>query len=813
MLSRRALPQTPRILLLTLILASIGLSYVVLTVSSPPSKAQSEGINAILISWDGVDREDLYLLLRRGELESLELLASEGVIVNITVTGHTTDTKAGHAQMLTGYGPDITGVYNNGRYRPIPDGYTIFERVRRYYGSEYIATAMITGKRENLDVEGNGPFSNAKEDLDIYIVRHANANQVGPEALKIIETYYTTRFLFFFHFSDPDHKGHRYGEGSEQYLQAIKTCDYWLGQIMLKLQSLGIGNETYIYVTSDHGFDKDARVHTHAPYVFLATNDRDVCRNGEQKDITPTILFRVGLNLKEIIPPLPGTPLQLPEPTGQYTVEVLANVTVGRVNRCLWANIGYDPIYMTTVADETQVFWGLAGNYGCFCYVRCHNLFSDSDYGCSIYSEDENGNPLYNWTRLDAVLDTWISAGFKPILECDFMPDLLAHGEITRNYGGGAINPPKDYEKWRNLIYNTVKHCVERYGVEEVRTWYWEIWNEPDLSQYFMGDQQSHEKLRERIETFNKMYDYFVDAVKSVDPQIKVGGPGIAWSTYFLESFLDHCVNGINYVTGEKGTEIDFISWHGYGDIEDMMRKNREMKRIIAKYPELSDCELHQNEWGLPRKDRISTVKALSNFEAVFLCRYIAGMLTDPEASVDLFLRWGRPAFTRGVWRPLIYVSSGSDYVELATFHAYVLLGMLGDEYIRFEGTSFTDPVYGFATRNKSAIQILIYHYDGDNWASEGEPVRVRLMVRGLRNWSAVSLVQYLISKHTCNPYEVWRRLGEPRNLTPAQLREIRSKSELKPIKIQEISVIGDEIVLEIELPVNSVSLLILGRD
>ena len=790
----------------------VGFSFiwVYFTIRTPERKGWV-GVNVILISWDGVGRDTLYSLLRAGRLSNLQDLIEEGGIFNITVTGHATDTKAGHSEMLTGYGPEITGVYSNNRYNPIPDGYTVFERVKEYFQGR-VATGMITGKKENLDVENDGPFSNAREDLDVCKVAHASASRVGSEALRAIEKYSETSFLFFIHFSDPDHKGHRYGEGSEEYLEAIVSCDYWLGEIVEKLESEGIYEETFIYVTADHGFDPGSKNHRFAPYVFLATNDPDVRRNGEQKDITPTILYRMGLNLEEIEPPLPGMPLQLEKPLETYSIVVYTNITLGEVDVSLWANIGYDPIYLGTVGDANMYFWRLAGEYGCFRYVRCHNLFSDSDYGCMIYSEDDVGNPVYNWTRLDAVLDAWVSAGLKPILECDFMPDILAKGEIVRNYGGGAINPPNDYEKWRDLIYNTVRHCVERYGLEEVRTWYWEIWNEPDLSSYFLYAPKWRGQTSEKwAEEFCKMYDYFVDAVKSVDPELKVGGPAIAGNTKLLDAFLNHCVNGVNYVTGERGTEIDFISWHGYGTIERMMEKNRLVKSIIAKYPELAGCELHQNEWGLPLGSRASNYLAMSNYESAFLCKYIAGMLTDESASLDLFLRWGRPTFYERGWRPLLYVSD-YGYVELATFNTYRLLGIIQGEYVELEGVSFEDPVYGFASKNGDSVYVLLYHFDEDDLMSDGPPARVNLTVESLDGWETAHLTRYMVGRYNCNPYEAWRLMGQPKSLNASQISILKKESELKPVQAMAVDVYGGKLNIEFELPANSVTLIILEK-
>lgn len=121
--------------------------------------------------------------------------------------------------------------------------------------------------------------------------------------------------LTFFHLSDPDHAGHKYGENSREYSGAIVAADEWLGRIAAKLKELGVYERTRIYVTSDHGFDEGKTSHSMAPYVFLATNDPAIKGRGDQRDIVPTILSRMGLDISKITPPLPGRLLTQPERT------------------------------------------------------------------------------------------------------------------------------------------------------------------------------------------------------------------------------------------------------------------------------------------------------------------------------------------------------------------------------------------------------------------------------------------------------------------------------------------------------------------
>jgi beta-xylosidase len=139
----------------------------------------------------------------------------------------------------------------------------------------------------------------------------------------------------------------------------------------------------------------------------------------------------------------------------------------------------------------------------------------------------------------------------------DFMPDALAEGDIIRNYVGGAINPPRDLNKWRGLIYETVAHLIQRYGRNEVRTWYFEIWNEPDSLTFFAdGVSDQTPFTRERTARFLRMYDYFVDGALAADPEIKVGGPGLA------HHGLSNCfyTSQTGQMRLEAWTRVDFIS-------------------------------------------------------------------------------------------------------------------------------------------------------------------------------------------------------------------------------------------------------------
>ncbi|MBN2082104.1 alkaline phosphatase family protein [bacterium] len=327
----------------------------VLLIHPPQAPARDTAVvlparNIILIGWDGAQRNHVNELLAAGELPNLASLAARGALVEIDID-EKTDTKAGWTQILTGYSAGVTGVYHNGDYQPIPYGYTVFERLNAHCGAENIATLFIAGKDHHvgncgpawyeLDEAGlpagvklvktartlllgghkrildrterlyqpGEPYYYTQHACDVFVNGRRTNDEVGAQALELLEEYRDQPFFFFVHFADVDHKGHKYGENSAEYSAAIVSSDYWLGRIEDKLAALGLAESTLIYVTADHGFDEDMHTHKDAPFVFLGTNDPGISRSGMRRDITPTILDRFGVDLDAIYPPLDGQSL------------------------------------------------------------------------------------------------------------------------------------------------------------------------------------------------------------------------------------------------------------------------------------------------------------------------------------------------------------------------------------------------------------------------------------------------------------------------------------------------------------------------
>ncbi len=333
-------------------------AWIVLWTGITAWAVQPDYRNVVLIGWDGTQRDHLNEMIARGEVPNLMALCREGHLVEIDVTDGATDTKAGWAQILTGYRVETTGVYSNARYQPVPLGLSVFERLKTHFGKSGIDTVAIIGKNENVGADppqempyetwlkkekhalekareqpGNGepqggtviekngrrlvevpgkPWYNAAKGMDLF-VNHLKENEaVGNRAIAELTRRRDHRFFFFVHFELPDHIGHIYGENSPQYAEAIRSDDEWTGRILETLKRLNLYDRTLVLVTSDHGFDEGTRGHRYAPYIFLGSNDPSLSRDGDRMDIAPTILKRFGIDLRTVRPALDGTPLDEP---------------------------------------------------------------------------------------------------------------------------------------------------------------------------------------------------------------------------------------------------------------------------------------------------------------------------------------------------------------------------------------------------------------------------------------------------------------------------------------------------------------------
>ncbi len=263
---------------------------------------------------------------------------------------------------------------------------------------------------------------------------------------------------------------------------------------------------------------------------------------------------------------------QAPE---SVTIHVRADQSVGAL-RPIWNYFGYDEPNYTYAPNGKKLLGELSALSPVPVYVRVHNLLTTGDGSASLkwgstnaYTEDKDGKPVYSWTIIDHIFDTFHAAGIRPIVEIGFMPEALStHPEPYRHnfpkssigsiYTGWAY-PPRDYAKWSELVFQFTRHLRERYGDAEVKTWLWEVWNEPDID-YWKGTPEEYFKL----------YDFTADAVLRAFPEARIGGPdstgpGNPHAAEFLRQFLEHCAHQTNYATGKIGSPLLFVSFHPKG--------------------------------------------------------------------------------------------------------------------------------------------------------------------------------------------------------------------------------------------------------
>jgi len=280
---------------------------------------------------------------------------------------------------------------------------------------------------------------------------------------------------------------------------------------------------------------------------------------------------------------------------GPVNIRVNLAVEKGPLNP-IWAFFGHDEPNYTYMKDGKKLLSELAQLSKVPVYMRIHNILNTGDGSASlkwgssnVYTEDKNGNPRYDWTIIDRIFDTYVERGMKPLAEVGFMPQALSSNpepyrrpamqgdpeELRKLKGGyGHAYPPKDYVKFANLVYEWVRHCVQRYGEKEVNTWLWEVWNEPDISFW-----------RGTMEEYFKLYDYSADAIKRALPTATVGGPhstGPAGKSgpIFLNAFINHILYEPSFATGKKGIPLDFVAFHAKGQpqiVDGVVRMNASL--------------------------------------------------------------------------------------------------------------------------------------------------------------------------------------------------------------------------------------------
>lgn len=408
-----------------------------------------------------------------------------------------------------------------------------------------------------------------------------------------------------------------------------------------------------------------------------------------------------------------------------------------------------------------------------FRHVRFHGLLDD-DMGTLICQDDK---PLYSFFNIDRIFDFLLSIGMKPVVELSFMPRMLSSGgDIVFHYQGN-ITPPKDYAQWGELVRRLVTHLVERYGLDEVAQWPFECWNEPNLKAFWTGDQAAYFKL----------YSTTAEAVKSVNARLQVGGPATADNAW-LDDFTTYC--------SSSATPVDFVSAHYYptdafGAIDTdtitqlehspslVMRTRAQEARVSA-----GALPLYYTEWSISSNPRDSFHD--SSFAAALAVR----IAMNVDDVVDGYSYWTFSDIFEENYFPSVPYHGGFGMMNLygvpkPIYRALQMVRALGSEH--FEVSGAHGNVHAWASPgdassdspSESATHVVIINQAMPRHPVGNEPLLLHLKPLAGQTLQTVTL--WRIDEAHANPEQVWKDMGSPDYLKPAQVESLMQASMPQP--------------------------------
>ena len=510
----------------------------------------------------------------------------------------------------------------------------------------------------------------------------------------------------------------------------------------------------------------------------------------------------------------------------------------------VWRFFGADEPNYATMKDGRTTLATLGGLAPDQVYFRTHNLLTSGDgtpalkWGSTnVYSEDAQRRPIYDWTIVDRIFDTYRARHVKPYVEIGFMPEALStHPEPYQHDfrpGSGDLRtgwayPPKDYGKWEELVYQWVRHCVERYGRAEVASWYFETWNEANLPQYYWGGSQ---------EEFFRLHDTAIKGVRRALPEARVGGPDIAGAgDTFLTAFMAHAE--------AVGTPVDFLSFHAKGSphvVDDggsshvRMGINAQLqaadhefaqiaarpvfhgKPIIIGESDPEGCAACQGPANAYRNGTMYSSYTAAVFPRLQALAERRGL--DLEGALTWAFEYEDQPYFAG-FRQL--TSAGIDLPVMNVFKMFSRMRgarlatrsdhqALLDDVMR-NGVRDAADVGSVATLDGNTLAIMVWHYHDDDLAGPDAQIRLQLahlpkaFARGAR------LIHYRIDRDHSNAYAAWQAMGSPIAPTNAQRQALLQAAQLATLDPDpfRIAVAHDGAQLDFTLPRQGVSLLVL---
>jgi xylan 1,4-beta-xylosidase len=512
----------------------------------------------------------------------------------------------------------------------------------------------------------------------------------------------------------------------------------------------------------------------------------------------------------------------------------------------IWRFFGADEPNYAYMKDGSKLLGELGALAPKQVYFRAHHLLTSGDgayalkFGStSAYKEDAEGNAVYDWTINDRIFDAYLAKGVKPFVEIGFMPEALSthpenyprnpHRDKMVNTKAGQAYPPQDYVKWGELCYQWAKHCVERYGREEVATWYWEVWNEGN-SGYWQGTR----------EDFFRLHDYAIHGVRRALPEARVGGPHAAEGPggTFLGEFLEHCARGKNHATGEIGTPVDFIAFHAKGkpmmvdghvrmDMSHQLKNIDDAFAIIASFPEyrrtpivIGECDPEGCAACRRPEDGYRNGTMYSSYTAASFPRVME--LADKRGvNLEGALTWAFTFEDQPLFAGFRQLASGG--IDLPVLNVFRMFSKMGGKRLAVTSSAGHDAgtilahnvrehadVSAQASLDGKKLSILTWHYHDDDIA--GPDADVELNVVGLpADAGDLRVTRHSIDLENSNAYIAWQAMGSPAKPTEEQFAELEQVSRLTvitpPVLVRSSATAG---ALKLRLPRQAVSLIVI---
>ncbi|HET7811418.1 MAG TPA: hypothetical protein VFL16_12675 [Steroidobacteraceae bacterium] len=480
-------------------------------------------------------------------------------------------------------------------------------------------------------------------------------------------------------------------------------------------------------------------------------------------------------------------------------------------------------------------------------YFRTHNLLTTGDgtpalkWGSTnVYTEDADGKPRYDWRILDGIFDAYRDSGVRPYVQLGFMPQALSSAPSSLPYqhswrpgasgtslDGGWAWPPRDYARWSELCFQVTRHLVERYGAAEVRTWWFETWNEANLSAYWKGTP----------EEFYKLHDYAIAGVRRALPDARVGGPDSAGhGGVFMEKFLDHIATGSNYATGATGTPVDFVSFHAKGaptfvdghvrmGIREQLDTIDKAFAMIAARPALAGKPIVIGEsdpdgCAACQGDRLGyrnsalyasyTAASFARAHALAARRGVnlQGALTWAfEFEDQPYFAGFRQLASNGIDLPVLNVFRMMSLMQGRWLAAHSSSQVALDDILA-NGVRGAPDVGVLASGDADRLAVLVWHYHDDDVA--GPAANVEVDVSGVP-WRRTRVAHFRVDDAHGNAYTAWLKMGSPARPEAAAWNSLRAAGQLAELQPARVEPSHDgRLRLAFPLPRQGVSLLVL---